>query len=158
MSIEITEMVAGTVFLREQRLDGVHRWGVTSVAGLDEIAGLPADMRAEAAAYLAAHAVAEAPEPVLPPTAADVRAEASRRMQAATGARDAAHLQVLISNASREAIRLLRIKSERPWTAEEAARAAALEAADAAIEAIRAASNAMEAAPPADYRDDGRWP
>lgn len=95
-----------------------------------------------------------------PPDAADVRAEASRRMRAVTGARDAGHLSVLISNASREAIRLLRIKAERPWTAEEAARAAALEAADAAIEAIRAASNTLEAMQPvpADYRDDGRWP
>ena len=98
------------------------------------------------------------PAAMLVPSADDVRAEAARRMIALTGARDAAHLAVLISNASREAIRLLRIKAERPWTAEEAARAAALEAADAAIEAIRAASNAMEGAPPADYRDGGRWP
>lgn len=156
MSIEITEMVAGTVFLREQRPDGVHRWAVT--AGAD-LSGLPDGVRIEAAAYLACHpAEAAGHEPLPPPDAADVRAEAARRMMALTGARDAAHLQVLISNASREAIRLLRIKSERPWTAEEAARAAALEGADAAIEAIRAASNAMEAAPPADYRDDGRWP
>lgn len=97
---------------------------------------------------------------MLAPSADDVRAEAARRMIALTGARDAAHLAVLISNASREAIRLLRIKAERPWTAEEAARAAVLEAADAAIEAIRAASNVLEAAQPvpADYRDAGRWP
>lgn len=81
-------------------------------------------------------------------TAADVRAEASQRMQALFGARDAGHLQIVLSNASREAIRLLRIKAVRAWTPEEAARAAQLEAADATIEAIRAASNVMEASPP----------
>jgi hypothetical protein len=93
-----------------------------------------------------------------PVTAADVRAEASRRMQSMFGARDGAHLEQKIANASREAIRLLRIKADRAWTAEEAGAAAALEGADALVEAIRAASNAMEASPPADYADDAHWP
>jgi hypothetical protein len=89
-------------------------------------------------------------------TADDVRAEAQRRIMALTGARDPAHLEVLIANASREAIRLLR-KGEAAWTPEEAARAAALEGLDASIEAIRAASNAMEGTPPQDYRSNEYW-
>jgi translation initiation factor 2B subunit (eIF-2B alpha/beta/delta family) len=91
------------------------------------------------------------------PTAGDVRAEASRRMQRLVSARDAEHLAVIISNAQREAIRLLRV-GVASWTPEQAARAAELEAADAAIEAIRAASNALEASPPANYADDQNWP
>ncbi|MEO1206028.1 MAG: hypothetical protein AAFV45_06825 [Pseudomonadota bacterium] len=91
------------------------------------------------------------------PTADDVRAEASRRMQALVGARDAAHLDLIIANANREAIRLIR-KEAGGWTADEARRAAELEAADAGIEAIRAASNIMEAAPPSDVPGDARWP
>lgn len=89
---------------------------------------------------------------------AGVRAEASRRMQALVGARDASHLDIIIANASREAIRLLRL-GEANWTAEQAARAAQLEAVDAAIEAIRAASNVLEAMDsiPADYADDSYW-
>ena len=94
------------------------------------------------------------------PAAQDVRAEAERRMMALLGARDARHLDLLIANGTREAIRLIRQREERPWTADEAARAAALEATDAAIEAIRTASNALESmAPvPADYTADARWP
>lgn len=106
--------------------------------------------------------VADVPELFRPwPSPIDqVRAEASRRMQALVGARNAHHLEIIIANANREAIRLLRAKLERPWTPEEAARAAELEAADQAIEAIRAASNVLEAMDPvpADFADDGRWP
>lgn len=104
------------------------------------------------------------------PTSADVRAEASRRMQAAFGARDAGHLEIIVANATREVARLNQIKvgvpaadgswlvAPREWSAEERARLAALHAADLLLEAIRAASNAMEASPPADYADDSRWP
>jgi hypothetical protein len=92
-----------------------------------------------------------------PPTAADVRAEAQRRLMVLTGARDAAHLDIIVSNGTREAVRLLR-KSAKGWSGEETRRAAALEAVDAAIEAIRAASNRLEPAPPADYADDVHWP
>ncbi|MCH9806959.1 MAG: hypothetical protein K0U74_04440 [Alphaproteobacteria bacterium] len=91
------------------------------------------------------------------PTADDVRAEASRRMQALVGARDAGHLEIIVTNATREAIRLLR-KGTANWTTAEATRAAELEAIDTAIEAIRAASNAMEASPPTDFADDSYWP
>lgn len=97
---------------------------------------------------------AAAPEP---PTAADVRQEARRRIMILTQARDAEHLDVIVSNGTREAVRLLR-KGNAGWSAEEAERAAALEIVDVAIEAIRTASNAIEAEPPADYADDKYWP
>lgn len=93
-----------------------------------------------------------APAPV---TADHVRAEAQRRMMLATGARDPAHLAIVIQNNTREQVRLLRSPA---MTAEEAARAAELGALDDRIEAIRAASNALEPSPPADYRDDRHWP
>lgn len=92
-----------------------------------------------------------------PPTADDVRREAERRMRALLGARDSAHLDIIIANGTREAVRLLR-KGAATWTAEEAQRAAMLEAVDLAIEAIRAASNMLEASPPADYAADSHWP
>lgn len=98
------------------------------------------------------------PPPAPPPSADDVRTEASRRMMAMVGARSPEHLAIVIANGSREAIRLLRVRAERAWTAEEATRAADLEAIDTAIEAIRAASNAMEPSPPADYASNERWP
>jgi hypothetical protein len=107
---------------------------------------------------LLASGVGIAPFAPPPPTAADVRAEAARRMQLLVGARDARHLDVIVSNGTREAIRLLRLRAEREWTAEEGTRAAQLQQLDTAIDAIRAASNAMEAEPPADFASDARWP
>lgn len=98
------------------------------------------------------------------PTADDVRAECRRRMRELVGARDDGHLEQIIANGSREAIRLQSIRlgipgatPAREWTDAEAARAGALTAVDAAIDALRARSNAMEPAPPADYTDDARW-
>jgi len=87
-----------------------------------------------------------------------VRGEAQRRMMALLGARNAAHLEIKISNGSREAIRLLR-KGEANWTQEAATSAAQLDQADQAVEAIRAASNALEAMDPVpkDYTDDKYW-
>ena len=90
-------------------------------------------------------------------TADEVRLEASRRMQALVGARDASHLERMIANATREAVRLLR-KGEASWSEAEAQRAHDLEAQDRAIEAIRAASNALEQRRPFDYQDDLYWP
>ena len=89
----------------------------------------------------------------------DVRAEADRKMVALLGARDSRHKDVLISNAQREAIRLLH-KGEANWTPEEAARVVELQQIDAALEAIRAASNVLEAMDPipADFADDANWP
>ncbi len=91
-------------------------------------------------------------------TADDVRAEASRRMQALVGARDAEHLAIIVANGSREAIRLLKIRVDREWTAAEQVRADELDALETAIEAIRKASNILEPAPPEDYADDRWWP
>ena len=108
-------------------------------------------------------------KPIIP-GASDVRTEASRRMQVAFGARDAAHLEIIISNAVREVARLNQIKvgvphpaggwlvEPREWTGAERQRLAELHAADQLLEAIRAASNAMEAAPPLDYAADNHWP
>lgn len=107
--------------------------------------------------------IEDLPEP--DPNAEDVREEAQRRMLQLVGARNAAHLETIISNGLREQGRLQAIRtgipgliSAREWTAEETARAQALWAADQAIEAIRAASNTMETSPPIDFMDDARWP
>lgn len=92
-------------------------------------------------------------------TANEVRAEASRRLQRMFGARDETHLNIMIANATREAVRLQNIRlAGGSWTTEQATRAAQLVAADEAVEAIRAASNAMEPNPPADYTTDSHWP
>lgn len=77
-------------------------------------------------------------------------------MQALVGARDAGHLAIIVANASREAIRLLRIGAGN-WTAEQNARALELETIDTMIEHIRQRSNSLEAAPPADFTDDKHW-
>ncbi len=87
-----------------------------------------------------------------------VRAEAQRRMMALLGARDKAHMDILISNSSREAIGLLR-KGADNWTAKEKMRSAKLEALDEAIDDIRAASNALEAKRPVpkDFQEEKYW-
>ena len=87
-----------------------------------------------------------------------VRGEAQRRMMALLGARTSAHLEIKISNGSREAIRLLR-KGEANWTQEEATSAAQLQQADQAVEGIRAASNVLEAMDPVpdNYKHDKHW-
>ena len=91
-------------------------------------------------------------------TSDDVREEAQRRIMALLGARDEQHLDVLISNGSREAIRLLR-KGAGNWTPKDRARARQQEQIDLAIETIRTASNTLEAMEkiPMDYTDDMRW-
>lgn len=91
------------------------------------------------------------------PSVDQVRAEASRRMQVLVGARDAEHLSVILSNGSREAIRLIR-KGADAWTETEVVRAAQLESVDAAIEQIRASSNLIEENPPTDFKQDKHWP
>jgi hypothetical protein len=99
------------------------------------------------------------------PAATDVRLEASRRMQELVGARDAEHLQIIIANGTREAVRLsdkriayILDNNQPSLTPTEEARATQLKALDAAIEAIRAASNAMEENPPLNYKDNSNWP
>lgn len=106
---------------------------------------------------IVAEGISIAPYSPPPPSADDVRREADRRMRVLLGARDSAHLDIIIANGTREAVRLLR-KGAATWTPEEAQRAAMLEAVDLAIEAVRAASNVLEANPPADYADNRHWP
>lgn len=118
---------------------------------------VPADPRNRHFAALVAAGAVIQPYAPQPPTANDVRSEASRRMQVLVGARDAKHLDIIISNATREAVRLLHKGSEN-WTPADTARTAELESMDQAIEAIRNAANAMEFNPPDEFRDDSRWP
>jgi hypothetical protein len=126
---------------------------------------IPADpANRDYASLVAAGVVIGSPPPTVA-TAAEVRAEASRRMQALVGARDADHLAIVIANGTREQGRLQAIRTgipgviaAREWTEAEATRAAELWAFDAAIEAVRTASNALEPAPPADYASDRHWP
>ena len=69
--------------------------------------------------------------PVVPPTADDVRAEANRRIEAVYPL----YKQLNIVRTGNGALATM----------------------SAFIDAIRVASNAMEASPPADYRDDSHW-
>lgn len=89
-------------------------------------------------------------------TADMVRDEAKRRMILLTNARDNLHLDVIISNATREGVALL-AKGKENWTAEDVARAAYLQQMNTAIDYIRSKSNAMENNPPDDFREDHRW-
>ncbi len=96
----------------------------------------------------------------LMPTADDVRAEAQRRMMVLVGARDADHLEIIITNGLREASRLLRKEVDGvTLSADEQSRKVVLQQIDAALEAIRAASNTLEVMSPIpdDYADDVRW-
>ena len=106
-----------------------------------------------------------APRTMPPATADDVRAECQRRMMLLLGARDADHLDRIISNGQREANRLNTIRTgipgvvaAREWTQPETVRAATLWGADAAIEALRNVSNVLEISLPADYAADSHWP
>lgn len=94
-----------------------------------------------------------------PPDAADVRAEAQRRIMALVGAAtlDACFVKQL--NALMRATELANMRAAGGvWTTAEAAEAAALQGMADAIKAIRAESNTMEASPPDDYLSDNRWP
>lgn len=142
--------------------------GTRTVIAVDGPGGLryvpvDPDNREYAALVAAGTPIADPPAPA--PTADDVRAEASRRMQALVGARNADHLAIIVANGTREQGRLQAIRTgipgviaPREWTEAEATRAGELWAFDAAIEAIRAASNVMEPDPPTDYTSDARWP
>ena len=90
----------------------------------------------------------------------DVREEAARRMMLVLGARDPAHMDIVLSNGLRETARYQQILIDGgTLDGDQATRKAMLEGADAAIEIIRAKSNSLEAMDPvpADYADDGRW-
>ena len=85
-----------------------------------------------------------------PPNADDVRAEAGRRILS----RFAGWQQ---RNMTARGVELLLIGPAN-WGTAEQQEAAALQAAWDWIKSVRAASDAMEAAPPADYRNDTHWP
>lgn len=91
------------------------------------------------------------------PTADDVRAEAARRIRALVGARDTAHLEIVLSNLTREHVRLLSI-DEGLRTRKQITRMAQLARIDEEIEAIRKVSNEMEDAPGLDFADPVHWP
>ena len=89
-------------------------------------------------------------------TADHVRAEAQRRIVAATGASDLNGCIVKQLNALMRATELA-AKGADTWTAAEAIEAGRLQAPADKVKAIRAASNVMEPKPPADYADDHHW-
>ena len=94
------------------------------------------------------------------PTVDDVRAEAQRRIIALVGARDAAHLEIIITNGLREAARLLQKEVDGVvLTVDEQTRKTLLAHVDMAIEAIRTASNVLEVMDPVplDFADDAHW-
>ena len=68
-----------------------------------------------------------------PPTVDDVCAAGSHRMQVLVGARDPKHLEIIIANVAREAIRMWR-KGPAIWTPVQVARIGRLENIDRAIE------------------------
>lgn len=89
----------------------------------------------------------------------DVRTEAARRLGLIFSARDRNHLERLISDATREAVRLLR-KGEANWTAEEVARADYLTQSEAMVDAHDESSKSLRAMTPipVDYTSDKYWP
>lgn len=93
-------------------------------------------------------------------TAADVKAEAQRRIVALVGARDLTDCLVKQLNANMRANELNDIRHSRELTAFEQMEAEALRNVALAVKAIRAASNVLEAFPeiPRDFASDGHWP
>ena len=106
-------------------------------------------------------ALLAAGEVVLPyarpiPTAVDVRTECRRRMRHALRAADEAHLDQIIADGAREAIRLI-LKGPVGWTEEEIGRSIQLEMADRTVEALRGVASSMEGDPPSDLTSDAKW-
>lgn len=88
----------------------------------------------------------------------DVRSEAQRRIVLTFGATDLNGCLIKQLNANMLANELSDIRFTRALTPSEEATATALRNLASKIKAIRAASNVLEAAPPADYRDNRHWP
>jgi len=149
-------------------LDDMRVWSSATGGFVDEVPEhwLKSDPANSPSKVADETALTEALRPALPeqarlvgPTIADVRAEAARRMIVLLGADDEAHMDVLISNGTREAVQLLQI-GQGNWTEEQATRAAQLEHMQAAIDEVREHSNILEAMTPVplDYADDVHWP
>lgn len=96
-----------------------------------------------------------------PPTADDVRLETLRRLMLAFGARDQAHLQIKVQDATIRGA-FLSDKEGRgvALTPEELAEAAYLRSATGFYFACKGVGNAFEAMDPipADFADDAHWP
>jgi RNA-binding protein YhbY len=100
--------------------------------------------------------------PYAPPalTAADVKAEAQRRICAVFGVTDLTSCIIKQLNAQMRASELINIKAEgRTLTTEQQAEADALQAAADAVKLIRSKSDVIEAMTPipADYTNDSYW-
>ncbi len=94
------------------------------------------------------------------PTIADVQKEAARRMRELFSARDDRHLDILISNNLREALRLWQEEEGGgALSASKLARKQQLRWFDDRMEKIRAASNRLEEMEqiPSDYKADIWW-
>lgn len=89
------------------------------------------------------------------PTADEVRAECKRRMMLLFNARDERHLDILISNATREYLRI--VDKGTSATSEQLIRLDQLKAADSAIELLRSRSNEMEVSRPTNFKEDSQW-
>lgn len=94
-----------------------------------------------------------APYAAPPTTAADIKAEAARRIMTR-------YPEWKQRNMTARGVELLHIQAGRSWTPDEQAEADALQAAWDWIGSVRAASDTLEAAQPipADWRDDPHWP
>ncbi len=92
-----------------------------------------------------------------PASAADVKAEAQRRIMALVGAATMEACLIKQLNASMRAIELSDARQARALTTAEEAEASALRSMAAAIKAIRAASDMIEQSPPIEVSTDPRW-
>lgn len=93
------------------------------------------------------------------PDAADIKAEAQRRIVVLTGAVDLQSCVIKQLNAQMRATELVNKRAMGEALSDaEVSEAAALQALADGIKAIRAASNLLEEAPPHDYTDNGYWP
>lgn len=107
--------------------------------------------------------IADGNEPAAPPprvpAAADVRAEAARRIRLALGAAtDEAAMLVQVKALERVSSLHDRQLAGEALSQEDQDFLALARSKRAQLEAIRAASNAMEGAPPLDHSNDSRWP
>lgn len=93
------------------------------------------------------------------PTINDIRIHGQHRKRARVGAIDDQSYADIIAAGVREAIRLLKVRVENNgWTAQQAARAAELDAVEAALDLIDQSTTALEVTLPEDYRHDRHWP
>jgi hypothetical protein len=153
LHIETTPGAFPVSLLYRKADGGLHRRTMTPD---DDLSELPAAALAEIEGHWAALDAAEwerLVRPALsPPTALDVKAEAGRRI-----------LQIAPDwkqrNLTARGVELvLALVKNKPWTAEEAAEAQAIQAVWDRIKAVRAASDGLEAALPQDFADDRHWP